>query len=200
LPKDPRNAADLDPERGLYEEALALRRETGDEAGQATALYNLGCLELDEGDRARGRAMLEEGLALDLKAGDDWGAASDRAAIGVAALDSGNLEEARALFAQAIKGLRDAGDTDRLAEVLGFVAGLAGETGDPIRAARLAGAAEMMWGTLGIPLAPHDKARFERYQEKARAALGPGAFEQARGEGRSMTIDQAIAFALAETG
>jgi len=56
------------------------------------------------------------------------------------------------------------------------------------------------WGELGIPLAPHDRARFERYQEKARAALGAEAFEQARREGRSMTIDQAFAFALAAQG
>jgi hypothetical protein len=56
------------------------------------------------------------------------------------------------------------------------------------------------WGELGIPLAPHDRARFERYQEKAQAALGADAFEQARREDRSMTVDQAVAFALAEPG
>ena len=56
------------------------------------------------------------------------------------------------------------------------------------------------WGELGIPLAPHDRARFERYQDKARTALAADAFEQARREGRSMTVDQALTFALAETG
>src|SRR5207302_7447900 len=147
-----------------------------------------------------GRAMLEEALQLDTKAGDDWGVAADVAALGVAALDSGELDEARVLIVRALIAFRDVGDNDRLAEVLGSMAGLAGAAGDPVRSARLAGAAEATWGELGIPLAPHDRARFERYQEKALAALGAEAFEQARREGRSMTVDQALTFALAETG
>ena len=195
-----RNAGDVERARPLFEEALAIRREMGDEPGQATALYNLGCLALDEGDRARGRAMLEEGLALDAKAGDEWGVAADVHALGVAALDAGELDEARGLFVRALEAFRDVGDADRVAEVLGSMAGLAGATGDPVRSARLAGTAEATWGGLGIPLAPHDRARFERYQEKAHAALGVDAFEQARREGRSMTVDQAITFALAELG
>ena len=65
------------------------------------------------------------------------------------------------------------------------MAGPAGTAGDTIGGARRAGTAGTTWGELGIFLAPHDRARFERYQEEARAALGADAFEQA--QGRSMT-------------
>jgi len=64
----------------------------------------------------------------------------------------------------------------------------------------LVGAVEAVWGRLGIPLAPPDRARFELYQDKPREALRAEGFEQAKDEGRSMTIDQAFTFALAETG
>ena len=195
-----RNNGDAARARLLFEESLAIRRKLGDEPGQATALYNLGCLELDEGDPAVGKAMLEEGLALDTKSGDEWGVAGDLNALGSAALDAGDLAEAGALFARALKAFQELGDTDRLAEVLGSLSGLAAAEGRAVRGARLAGAAESVWGRLEIPLAPHDRARFERYQEKARETLGEEAFEQARGEGRSMTIDQAVTFALAENG
>lgn len=195
-----RNAGEGARARPLFEESLAIRRTIGDEAGQATALCNLGCLELDEGDAAKGRTMLREALELDAKSGDEWGVAVDLNALGTAALDTGELVEARDLFVRSLTAFRDLGDTDRLAEVLGSLAGAAVAAGDPIRGARLTGAAEAVWGRLGIPLAPQDRARFERYQDKARAALGRDAFEQARGEGRSMTVDQALVFALAENG
>ena len=195
-----RNGGESARSRPLFTESLELRRRLGDEAGQATALYNLGCLELDEGDIELGRALLEEGLALDTKSGDEWAAAADLNALGVAALDSGDLAEARRLFVRALNAFRELGELDRLAEVFGSLAGLEGAARDPVRSARLAGAAEATWGRLGIPLAPHDRARFERYQEKAREALGEESFEQARSEGRSMTIDQACTFALAENG
>jgi hypothetical protein len=70
----------------------------------------------------------------------------------------------------------------------------------PVRSARLAGAAEATWGDLGIPLAPHDCARFERYQEKPHAVLGVEAFEQARRGAARWRSTQAITFALTDPG
>jgi hypothetical protein len=40
----------------------------------------------------------------------------------------------------------------------------------------------------------------EEYRVAARAALGDGPYERAVAEGRAMTADQAVAFALAPVG
>ncbi|MGZ4212483.1 MAG: ATP-binding protein [Actinomycetota bacterium] len=196
-----RNSGDAERARGLFEEALALRRSIGDRAGQATALFNLGSLVLDEdGDPQRAKVLLAEALEIDRSLGDEWGEALEVAGLGVAALDAGELADAGDLLGRSLGVFHRIGETDRLAEVLGYLAGLAGAQGDAVRSARLIGAAEAVWETIGIRLSVPDRARFVRSQVAARASLDPDAFEQARREGRAMTPDQAVAFALANAG
>ena len=64
------------------------------------------------------------------------------------------------------------------------------------RAARLLGAAEGLWDGLGYPLSAADEVYVEGCRSAARAALGDEALERAAAEGRAMTADQAVAFAL----
>jgi hypothetical protein len=49
-------------------------------------------------------------------------------------------------------------------------------------------------------LSSADEVYVERRRSAARAALGDDAFERAAAEGRAMTADQAVAFALVSVG
>src|SRR5262249_8582367 len=79
---------------------------------------------------------------------------------------------------------------ETLAEVI------AGE-GEAGKGARLLGAAEMLGAPINRGRWPSEREGYERGVAALRDALGEAAFEAARAEGRSLTLDQAIVLALA---
>jgi hypothetical protein len=66
------------------------------------------------------------------------------------------------------------------------------------RAARLFGAAAALREAIGAPMPPSEHEAYRRRVCRAREMLGEAAFDAARAEGRAMTPDQAIAYALQE--
>jgi hypothetical protein len=70
--------------------------------------------------------------------------------------------------------------------------------GDPARAARLYGAAEALWTRVSIAPDPGSRAQVERHLAAARVRLDEAAWSAAWGEGRAMSSEQAIAYALEE--
>jgi hypothetical protein len=70
--------------------------------------------------------------------------------------------------------------------------------GRPERAARLFGTAAPVREAITAPLAPAERVIIDADLEAAYARLGEGAFASAWAEGRTMTLEQAIACALSE--
>jgi hypothetical protein len=66
----------------------------------------------------------------------------------------------------------------------------------PRRAAWLFGAAEAARERIGAPLPPGDRPLYDRHLARARADLDETAFDAAWAEGRAMTLDEAVAYAL----
>ena len=87
-----------------------------------------------------------------------------------------------------------------IAACLEGLAAVAGGQGQAARAARLAGAAAALREELGAPVAPGDRSWYEPAIAHARAALGDAGFTAAQSEGRAMTLEQAIAYALEAIG
>jgi hypothetical protein len=77
---------------------------------------------------------------------------------------------------------------------------VAGAQGLPARAARLYGAAEALREAIPAPLPPADPADHERQAAATRDTLGKKAFAAAWAAGRQMTMEQAVAYALAPDG
>lgn len=71
--------------------------------------------------------------------------------------------------------------------------------GQPGRAARLFGAAEKLREILGVPLIALEAAS-DRYLAAVRASIDQVRFSDALAEGRAMTLEQAIEYAMAEDG
>src|SRR5205814_5029159 len=78
------------------------------------------------------------------------------------------------------------------------LAGLATLEGDPKRALRLAGAASALEENAGIWAFPPIQARQQHWLATAREALDTDAQSLAWNDGRAMTLDQVIAYALEE--
>jgi DNA-binding NarL/FixJ family response regulator len=64
------------------------------------------------------------------------------------------------------------------------------------RAVRLWGAAEALRDTVGLPMPPHRRRRHTAAITAARAELGDDAFETAWADGRALSVDEAMSFAL----
>ena len=84
-------------------------------------------------------------------------------------------------------------------EILDAFAMLASAAEDASRAARLWGAADRLWAGNVTPRRPQSAWEYAPYMEKAWAALGDAAHEAALAEGRAMTVEQAVAYALGES-
>jgi hypothetical protein len=91
------------------------------------------------------------------------------------------------------------GDQANLAYCLEGLATVAGTQGEAERCARLIGAAEGLHEAVGVPVYVYyelHRSPHEHIISASRSHLGEEAFEEARAEGRAMTFEQAVAYAL----
>jgi hypothetical protein len=184
----------------LLEESLALSRGLDDpEFARTGQILNLGYLAiaaLVRGDRPRAQALAEESLARSRAAGFAPGTAEALNTLGWVALEEGDTARAAALLGESLALLRDTGNREGLPWCLESVAAVAGALGHDTRAARLLGAADALREQIGSPLPANERARQERYIMAACAQLDEAAWNAAWAEGRAMTTEQAIAYAL----
>jgi hypothetical protein len=108
----------------------------------------------------------------------------------------GDLAEALGRYREAMSGVREAGSRGVVHQCLFRCAGIAAARGDGARAARLFGADEAWRARMGIPLRRDWRAQYEDDVASARAAVGDSAFAAAWAEGRELTLEQAVAYAL----
>ena len=111
----------------------------------------------------------------------------------------GYLVQALALYRQALTVYRDMHTSKwDVMECLRRIAGICEEQQQAHRAAKLFGAVEALGETVNIKLPPLDRADLDRDVAAARAQLDESTCAAAWGEGRKMTLEQVIAFALEE--
>jgi hypothetical protein len=71
--------------------------------------------------------------------------------------------------------------------------------GQPLRGARLGGAAEAQREALGVPLAPATRSDQDQALRALRAALGEEGFAAAWAEGQALSLEEAVALALQDS-
>jgi predicted ATPase/DNA-binding XRE family transcriptional regulator len=182
----------------LCRESVALRREIDDKQGLATSLNISGLVETHRGDHQRALMLHEEGLTVAQQAGDTWAVAVHLDNLGWATLGQGDHERAAQLFGEALKLNSKLGEKWLSADCLDGLARVASVQGSPVRAARLWGAAKASSEDIGALAAPLDQTDYDRHVAAARAQLAEAAFDTAWTEGRSLTFEQAVAYALAD--
>ncbi len=183
----------------LLQESLALYRALDDRRGVAEALCALGHALVGLGNWAQARPLLEESLVLHRDLKSPYQEGRSRYVLGQIALCEGNYAQARSLYARALTILAEMGHLWSARHVLESFGQLAAAEQQFERAARLFGAAEHLGETLGNPLVPTERVEHERAEATVRAALGEPAFAVARAAGRTMTPEQAIAYALEDS-
>jgi predicted ATPase len=184
------------------EEGLALARENRDwHEFCANLLTQLGRVALYRGDYALAQARHEESLKLFRERGNDKRSyAYVLCHLGPVYLYQGQAEQAETILKQSMQLWREVEDwhgniwnLERLAEV-------ASVQGDPLRGARLWGAAEAQREVLGAPLPPPERDRYQPVWAAARRQVAEADWQSAWAEGRAMSFDQALTYALDENG
>jgi tetratricopeptide (TPR) repeat protein len=174
----------------LLEQSAALSREIASDWRLAAALTNLGLVETLAGDLDRASEALREAIKLDQEQGDLLGLVLDKHALTMVSLRAGRTREARDLLSSTLDFVVSAGNSDILSTTLELAACTVAELGEPLRAARLAGAAEAVRQLAGMPIAEQDVALLERFLGPARATMTRDEWDAQYRAGRALSQDQ----------
>ena len=171
------------------EESLSLFRKLRDRRGSARALGIVGQIAGVRGDDDRAAALFRESLALFQEIGDKRGIALCFERLGSTAYVQKHLEQAARLF----------GAADALRESIGVVQAAPGRAVYELRGAGDRPAVHVETGEAGgafDELVAAYELRRAGGRVAARVEMGDNAFEAACADGRAMTLEQAIEYAL----
>jgi non-specific serine/threonine protein kinase len=183
----------------LCQEGLALFREQDDKPGIAQALNIRGELARNAGDFELAERSYQEALAFSRETGERKRESMLLHNLGYLAQYKGDYEHAERFFRDGLVRARNLDWLWGVADSLYALSGPVGSKGQPERAARLIGAAEKTYEKVGLGPQPGDLVEYERYIAAVRAQLDEAAFDAALAEGRAMTVEQAVAYALEGT-
>jgi predicted ATPase/DNA-binding XRE family transcriptional regulator len=183
--------------RPILEEGVAIARRVGDKNMLSDALRELGPLYYFDGDLTTATHVFEESLAEARAIGSLFNVLLALFQLVIVSCLQNDLAKAKDYCFEAWALGKDTGSLFGAAFALlasSYVALLGGE---PRRGVQLLSKLEVLFSQYGFKIPESDPGVIilRQAQERARAQLGPAAFEAARAEGQQMTMEQAIALA-----
>jgi predicted ATPase/DNA-binding XRE family transcriptional regulator len=192
--------------QGQPDEALSLMEESGErrlelfgDRWASSAMFGFSAtVALGQGDRARARRLAERALSLAREIGAREAVAVALPTLAGIARADGDLERAARLFEEGLVLSAEVGDGTNVAYYLEALAEISASEDRLERAARLWGAAGALLETIEVIAYPHaaDRTFYDRQLAAARARLDGRTWEAAWEEGRAMTAEEAVGYAL----
>jgi predicted ATPase/transcriptional regulator with XRE-family HTH domain len=178
-------------------ESVELYRTLGDQVGVGLALILLVHVALGEGDFVRAERLLDESEELLRAAGSWWNLTANLSTRALVAQLLGDHARTVVVLREGLALAPRLRDTQAVVYNLEGLAGALAMLGKGRRAARLFGAVEALRERTGsaITLSPWRELH-ERHLESLRTRLDAEELAAAWAEGRSMTFEQAVAYAL----
>jgi len=173
------------------EEGKALFQEVGDKWGYAHAVTCQALAARYQEDWTTVRALNEQGLALFREVGDRYFESVSLRDEGIRLVKQGETAQAKVFFAESLILAHQLDSKYEIAAVMRRVSEAEQRAGNHARAVRLDWAARNVLDSIGV-----QTLLFDNDLAPCRAALGESAFATAMEEGRAMTMEQAIAYAL----
>ncbi|CAN5297957.1 LuxR family transcriptional regulator [soil metagenome] len=187
---------DWDRTESLYKESLEVRRELHDKRGIMMSLNNLGIVARKKGDLHRAVAHLEEALSLGRNLADKSFIANTSVELGYVELGRGDWERAAVYLREGMSVWAELGDEFGTFEGLWGLAQVAEASEEVRRAGRLFGAADRLRETSEVHVMEIEHPEFGEHLEAARSRFEAAGWTQAYEEGRAMTTDEAVSYAL----
>jgi tetratricopeptide (TPR) repeat protein len=183
--------------RLLLTESLPIYEDLGNNWQMAEAHCALAGVLLSSGDFAGAHALYEQGLAQHREGGPVGRLAASCALVGLGhtELAQGNSEQALSRYREAMQIKLDLGAGWDIPTCLDGFARVASTQGETERAARIWGAAEALQEATSYQLTPTEIAERAQYMDKARGQMSASEWSDAWKKGRSMTMQEAVAYA-----
>ena len=180
--------------RGKRLIAERLEQAGGPAGDEGLALSLLSQAAFAEGDATEGARLAHEAAAASERAGMTWFRSVTLLNTAEFLALAGDLDAAEEAFAEGLPDLWSVQDLVNMPQAFVMGAVIASLRGDPIRAGTLWGAAEADGDRQPRPTTTRAFETNEHYLEPVRG----DAFEEARRHGRTMSLEQALAYALDE--
>jgi tetratricopeptide (TPR) repeat protein len=178
-------------------EALRLFREVGDDHGAANALWGIGNIRYFKNAPDQGIEYVQQALEIFRQQDDQSMEAWSLHMIGTGLIRLGRFGEASGVLRDALRLFHAAGDVAGITLALDDLASEAVGLGDLPRAAQLWGAARALSAASGVGLADLVDTTYEySNRPNARTSMDPADLGRYALVGRSMTLDESVAFAL----
>jgi non-specific serine/threonine protein kinase len=189
-------------ERGelFLAEAMTLFQEVGDQVGILFLRLDLAFDAIMNDQYNYGMALIHDHQALAHELDDVERIGMGLLALGIAELFQGNLDESEKFIREGLALIRPFGDKAAFTFILDALAAVADRRHQPIRSARLWGAARHLGEITGdVPAGRWIQRIQDPTIASVRAQLDEASFEAAYAEGYALTIDEAIDYALEAT-
>jgi predicted ATPase/DNA-binding CsgD family transcriptional regulator len=182
----------------VIEEAADLFLQEGEKWGAAIELGFLAVAWRNRGDHERARRLAERALAISREIGERQATTSALYTLAILAQSEGEDERARNLFEEGLRLSAELGNEADVAHCLEGLASMYGAEGKIVRAARLWGAEEALLEKLEDAVYTYvpDRALHRRQVAAARPQVDEAAWTASWTEGRVMSLEQAVEYAL----
>jgi predicted ATPase/DNA-binding CsgD family transcriptional regulator len=173
------------------QESLTLARELGEKLLVALALNNLGYFTTLQGDLTLA-AYAQEGYVRMRELGDRMYIAKTLHTVGYVTARQGKLSEAKTWYREGLSLAQEIGSEKDIGDDLAGLAMIAAVEGQLLLAARLIGSVEVR-RNVKVDMYPAERAEYQHTMESVRRQLDRKDFAAALNEGRTMTLEQALA-------
>ena len=180
----------------LSKESLALFRKLNFLPGTTTALTVLGEISRITGDYQAAEDYYRESLKLSRQGGDKKRSAVNLANLASVVLHRGDYQQAEQFEREALEIDVELGIKHYVGLNLTCLAGILAKQGSSMKAAILLGASEKILQTMGVTAQPADQVDLDDYLAVIHEQLNEEQFEAALAEGRKMSYEQAVSYAL----
>ncbi len=184
--------------RHLLEQSIAEFRELHASAQVLPRMVViLGDLMRSEGNYENAQKMYEDSLMEARQVGAPLLVASALHKLGQIARLRGEYGKASSLIIEGLKMHQEKGNRQGIAECLAALGGVMTAEGHIDRAARLFGAADALLERIKVPLTPADRTQYDGDLAAARSQADERAWQAGWVEGRAMSLEQAVEYAMA---
>ncbi|MEM7125567.1 MAG: tetratricopeptide repeat protein [Chloroflexota bacterium] len=182
--------------RSLTGRAVEICRGLEDKSMLGSRLVHLGHIERYAGNYEAAQIVYQEALQIFQTLDHPWWLAVIMGNLASTAVVAGDFSRADPLVKECLQRHRELDAEWELAQMVGTAAGVAAGFGQHERAICLAGASAAHRERIGVSLPPIQSERFEQMIVSARQALDESTQARLWDEGLSMTLDQAVNYAL----
>lgn len=185
--------------RLCFEEQLRLDEKTQFKQGITVALSGLGDLYRHQGNYDQAEQFYKDALAVSRKYNIKEEQAGAFHMLGFVALYQNDYQLAEQYFRDYYNIRRHFHKIWPVIDFLNGLAAVAAGCKQFERAAKLYGAAQALFSSFDLPDNSYDRVESDKLIQIARAQLGEATFEALASEGRAMTMERAIDYALERT-